>query len=333
MTHHYVLASAGAPSSARRLFGIRCRSVACGAAVLLAVALTAPPAIAQAVSPTPSAAFSLSSSQVFTTKATPTIFVTFRGVQHLDFRVYRVNDAERFFLGLKDAHVLGSPEPVVAQEPTWIERISSWKARQRESLRDVVRGQFTTSYRRARSADLERSRLAQRRVVKDYQQFAQLPLLNPKQLVVAGRELLPRTRDAEARRIPVDVSGPGVYLVEAVNEQQRAFTVVVVSDVGLVTKAAPGQVVTWAVHRMTGEPRADCTVSAIVNRERAGTASGSEDGIATLTLPEAAAPSLITIGRCGTDTIVADPGAFNLRETAADLVGYISLGSPGLPPR
>ena len=67
-----------------------------------------------------------------------------------------------------------------------------------------------------------------------------MPLLNPDQLVTAWRELLPDHRDPEYRRVPLDVKEPGVYLVEAVSGLLRAYTIVIVSDVGLVTKIAPG---------------------------------------------------------------------------------------------
>ena len=56
----------------------------------------------------------------------------------------------------------------------------------------------------------------QRRQTVGYQTFAQVPLLNKEQLVSSWREMLPRVRDAEARRLPLELPGPGVYLVEAV---------------------------------------------------------------------------------------------------------------------
>ena len=66
-------------------------------------------------------AFSLASSQIYTTKDSPSIDLTFQMVEHLDFRIYRVKDAKVFFAGLKDPHQFGSPEPDVPQEQTWLE--------------------------------------------------------------------------------------------------------------------------------------------------------------------------------------------------------------------
>ena len=67
-------------------------------------------------------AFSLWSSQIFTTSDQPAFSLTYRGLDHLDFRVYRVADPVAFFGSLKDPHQLGSEKPVVPQERSWIER-------------------------------------------------------------------------------------------------------------------------------------------------------------------------------------------------------------------
>ncbi len=42
--------------------------------------------------------------------------------------------------------------------------------------------------------------------------------------------------------MPLEVNEAGVYLVEAVSGLLRAYTIVIVSDVGLVTKVSPGSV-------------------------------------------------------------------------------------------
>ena len=69
-------------------------------------------------------AFSVSTSHIFNTRERPSIGLTYRRVDHLDFRVYRVGDAFTFFEKLRDPHQLGSEEPIVPQERTWLERIA-----------------------------------------------------------------------------------------------------------------------------------------------------------------------------------------------------------------
>ena len=83
-------------------------------------------------------AFSLSSSEVYTTRDSPAFNLTFRHLPQLDFRVYRVRDPFAFFAGLRDPHELGSLERPVAQEKSWIERIADWKAGQRREIRRFV---------------------------------------------------------------------------------------------------------------------------------------------------------------------------------------------------
>jgi len=97
--------------------------------------------------------------------------------------------------------------------------------------------------------------------------FAQVPLLNPSQLVTSWREILPPLRDADVRRIPIDVKKPGMYVVEAVLPPHMAYTVVIVSDIGLVTKASPGQVLLYAADRNTGKPVSGCTAQVLHNQK------------------------------------------------------------------
>ena len=62
--------------------------------------------------------------------------------------MYRVNDPFAFFAKLRDPHELGSEEPVVPQERTWLERIALWKAGRRSEIRAFLRRQFSPEYRR-----------------------------------------------------------------------------------------------------------------------------------------------------------------------------------------
>ncbi len=80
--------------------------------VTLACAALAAPALASAQDPDSQPAFSLSSDRVFEPggDTPPSVSLTFRRLDHLDFRVYRVRDTAAFFAGLREANLLGSPE-------------------------------------------------------------------------------------------------------------------------------------------------------------------------------------------------------------------------------
>src|SRR5690349_2749314 len=117
--------------------------------ILLASVSASAPALAQG-DEEKGPGFSLGSRQIFTTKESQAIDLDFQTNDHLDFRVYRVDDPRAFFTKLKDAHQFGSQEPVVPQEQTWLERIAAWKSHQRYALRDFVRQLMSPDYRAAR---------------------------------------------------------------------------------------------------------------------------------------------------------------------------------------
>jgi len=54
--------------------------------------------------------------------------------------------------------------------------------------------------------------------------------------------------------VPVSTLAKGVYLVEATDGTLRAYTIVIVSDLGVITKTAPGQVLAFAADRQSGAP-------------------------------------------------------------------------------
>lgn len=295
------------------------------ALTLLTTLLPLAPLHAQETPATP--AFSVATSHVFTTKEAPSITLTHRQVNHLDFRVYRVNDTFAFFEKLRDAHELGSEEPVVAQEQTWLEWIASWKSARRSDARSFVRRQFSPAYRRARTEQRDKADVVLRRTL-NVNSFAQVPLLNASQLVTSWRELLPRVRDAEYRRIPLDLKDPGIYVVEAVNPPLRAYTVVMVSDIGLVTKTAPGELLVFAANRFSGDPVAGCTVRVLADQRAVGNGTTADDGTFVAPIEVNEPDSLVTVADCNGQAAATDPGAFTVQDSPRDLVGYTYTDRP-----
>jgi hypothetical protein len=295
--------------------------------LLLCLPGAASPAWAQEAASDRSPAFTLSSSEVFTTRERASFHLTFRHVTQLDFRVYRVRDALTFFAGLRDPHQLGSEERPVAEERSWIERFADWKTTQRRTIRNFVRGQVSPEYRAERRSSRDRAVVAQR-VALNQTSFAQVPLLNPDQLVTSWRELLPNVRDPEYRRVPLEINEPGVYLVEAVSDVLRAYTIVIVSDVGLVTKTAPGQMLMFAADRHTGEPHVGCEVQVLVNQRVVGGGTTGADGVLAVSLPETKPEDIVGVARCGEQVAATDPGSWFAMNPPRQLVGYIYTDKP-----
>src|SRR5262249_27722403 len=156
-------------------------------------------------------------------------------------------------------------------------RVADWKANWRWQIRNFFRSQFSWDYRRARQQQMDQQTVVQRRTT-NVNSFAQVPLLNPSQLVTSWREILPPLRDADVRRIPIDVKQPGMYVVEAVLAPHKAYTVVIVSDIGLVTKAAPGQVLLFAADRASGKPVNGCDAQVLHNQKVIASGQTGADG-------------------------------------------------------
>jgi uncharacterized protein YfaS (alpha-2-macroglobulin family) len=273
-------------------------------------------------------AFSLSTSEVFTSKDAPHFYLTFRRIPHLDFRVYKVRDPFAFFAGLRDPHQFGTGEAYVEQERTWLEKLADWKRRQRQQVQRFARAQASHEYRAARRAATDKVEVAQR-VVLNVNNFAQVPLLNPDQVVTTWRELLPNSRYSEVRRVPVDVRQPGIYVVEAVNDLLRAYTIVIVSDVGLVTKTSPGQMLFFAANRFSGEPVADCAIRVLIAQKQVADGRTSADGLFEAALPQQdTEQDVVGVARCGDQMAATDPGGWSVQAPVRDLAAYVYTDKP-----
>ena len=203
--------------------------------------------------------FSLSTTRTYSPKDKPRIWISYEGIDHLDFRVYRINDAVKFFKQLDDPHQIGEAEKTEFAEshqrsgPTFLERVREFKSSIYVSFKQYVRTQLQ---HKSRVAFNDRFRTGARQTLGEAD-FVRVPLLNSEQLVSKWREVLtPLANEYDSRNVPLDSQPAGVYLVEAVNGDLRAYTIAVVTDLTILTKTAPsGDVLAFAVDRRSGEPR------------------------------------------------------------------------------
>ena len=225
--------------------------------------------------------FSLSTHRTYGTSDNPRLWVDYQGVDHLDFRVYQVKDPRKFFTQLKNPHQMGKQEEeevasTLPHRKSFLERVRTLKRWAYTGIKAFVRGQLKRDSRQAfnqkfrKEAEVVRTPLN----VSDY---ARVPLLNPDLLVTTWREpLSPLENDYDKRMIPLGKRSPGVYLVEAVANDLRAYTVVVVTDLIMIDKTTPdGELLVYTVDRKTGEPRPGAQVEIV--REKKTVASGVTD--------------------------------------------------------
>ena len=225
--------------------------------------------------------FSLSTHRTYGTGDNARLWVDYQGIDHLDFRVYQVRDPRKFFTGLADPHQMGEREEAevastLPHRQSFLEKVRNLKRWAYGGIQLFVRGQLRRDSREAfnqkfrKEADIIRTPLN----VSDY---ARVPLLNPDLLVSSWREpLLPLEKEYDQRMIPLGKKTPGVYLVEAVENDLRAYTVVVVTDLTMIDKTTrDGELLVYTVDRKTGEPRPGTQVEIV--KEQKTVASGVTD--------------------------------------------------------
>ena len=229
--------------------------------------------------------FSLSTHRTYGTSDNARLWVDYQGVDHLDFRVYQVRDPRKFFTGLKDPHKMGEEEEqevasALPHRKSFLEKVRSFKRWAFGGLQAFVRGQLQHDSRSAfnqkfrKEADTVRTPLN----VSDY---ARVPLLNPDLLVSSWREPLPPLENEyDQRMIPLGKKTPGVYLVEAVQNDLRAYTVVVVTDLTMIDKTTSnGELLVYTVDRKTGEPRPGAQIEIVKNQKTVASGVTDDQGI------------------------------------------------------
>jgi hypothetical protein len=202
--------------------------------------------------------FSISTSKTFLPGEQIGVRLYASGVDALEFRVYKVNDPVAFFERLDDPHQFGHvSETEEIEAASWIERFYDWKQDLWDEIRDFFRMQFSW---RSRAKIRDEEVRASGTKFGSAAVFAQAPLLNSSQLVARWRQALPPRFISETQTVPVSTLAKGVYLVEATDGTLRAYTIVIVSDLGVITKTAPGQVLAFAADRQSGAPVAAADV-------------------------------------------------------------------------
>jgi hypothetical protein len=248
------------------------------ALLFLVIATTAPAQTGRAVS------FNLSTNRTFSPDEKPTIHLYAHDVDELEFRVYRVNNPEKFLTDLPDLHSFGNAYPNGPKEQiderTWLEKFHDWKHHLWFLVRQFFRGQFSMEsrdYFRAKQASL-----AKRSRIVGVAQFAQIPLLNDHQLVARWRQEMPPTYISDSQDLPIDKLPDGLYLVEATDGHYKAYTLLMVSRIVLITRTSTGSILAFVVDRQSGDPIANAQVVYGIGRKEQGRATTDADGVAEL---------------------------------------------------
>src|SRR5947209_445184 len=290
--------------------------------VLVLLAFCLLPTLSHAAEPY----FSVSTDRTFMPGEKATVHLYTRDIQALEFRLYRVNDPMLFFEKLGDVHGFGhtSPKEEIDQK-TWIERFHDWKHGLWLDIRNFFRHQFSAHSRTAiRESQGEASKSRTPATM-----FAQMPVLNSKQLVARWRQDVPPRFFSERQDVPVENLDKGVYVIEATDGHLRAYTVLVVTELAIVTKSAPGQLLAYAVHRSTGAPIANTRVDLWATKKRQASAQTDSQGLALMTVPPSHFEDVRIIGTHDNDVALVAPYYFSISSNPGeDWVGYIYTDRP-----
>jgi uncharacterized protein YfaS (alpha-2-macroglobulin family) len=277
--------------------------------------------------------FNLSTSKTFAPGQQPKIHLYTHNVDALEFRVYRVKDPVTFVENLRELHSFGPEAGLLDKEQiderTWLERFHDWKERLWREIRDFFRFQFSWEAR-ASMRDKQSILTRKSRIVRA-EEFAQIPLLNESQLVARWRQLVPATFISDSNDLAVPKLGAGLYLVEATDGRFKAYTLLVVTDMALVTRVTSGSVMAYAVDRVSGKPIAAVKVDAGFGQKLIATASTRTDGTAELAVPadKSAPDNFWVVASVGGQIAISTPGSYSLTETSGGkYAGYAFTERP-----
>ena len=244
------------------------------------------------------------------------------------FRVYRVEDPVQFFEQLESPHQFGGRAPRPPRERTLLEKIHLWKHGWRVRILVSLRSQFTESPSAHLEGLFRREPPPQATPATKGTHYAEAPLLNSQQLVLSFQQPVRSHSRWENETVELPVKGKGVYLVEAVHGELRAYTIVMVSDVAMITKTAKGRLINFLVDRETGQPVPDAKIALLTRDRRLGEAQTNADGIAELKLAEARPDDLRIVGRRGGDFAVNTLASYSFGVSAEQWMGYVYTDRP-----
>ncbi|MBO0719293.1 MAG: hypothetical protein J2P41_00600, partial [Blastocatellia bacterium] len=244
--------------------------------------------------------FSLTTTRTYGANEKARVYISYQGITSLDFRLYQIKDPFKFFKKLNDFHRMGKEDSEqvaavteeVESKPTFLEKVRSFKKSVnlwfknyfRSQLRSEARTTFNDKFRSGDSLPL------------DYAEYASLPFLNQNQLRARWRQTLPELdNEYDTRMIPLDKREPGVYLVEAVNGDLRAYTIAVVTDMAMITKAARnGETLIYVVDRISGEPRDGARIQIVKSGRILAEGATDKIGLLRTRIPKVARPKTAT---------------------------------------
>ena len=242
------------------------------------------------------------------------------------------NDPLKFFKQLPDAHQFGGEAQRPARDLTLIEKFHHLKASWHTQMRFLVRDQFDEdAWKQVRTWRVG-SPENDRETISNVTQFAALPVLNQQQLVATWRQHVKSEGRWRQQAIPVEISGKGVYLVEAVFKDKSAYTLLMISDLSMITKTAQGRVVAFTVDRKSGNPIPNVTIQTASVTTKTDAHGLADLAVAGTKNPNSDQPQIFAMN--GPDFAVSSLSSYTLASDNSSKLHRLRLHRPPrLPPR
>lgn len=277
--------------------------------------------------------FSLTSSGTYRLGERPQIQLYATNVRSLEFRVYRVNDPIEFFRSLEDLHNFGGRAPKLPRDLTPIERFHRFKRQLRLRGQNFFRSQYTHQSRAVIREWMEaRNRPPAQKplqnVMPGVETYPAVPLLNPQQVVATWRQTVSVIQRWDQRSIPVDVPGKGLFLVEATNGDLRAYTLLMITDLAVVTKSDSRNLLAFVVNRNSGAPVADCDLWVMGNHQELSRTKTDANGVFGMQLGLKTSEQIVVLAKNGDDFAASGSYGWGLNDSDRSMVGYIYSDRP-----
>src|SRR5690242_10557089 len=229
--------------------------------------------------------FSLTTNKTYSPNESARLWASYQNIDYLDFRVYRIKDPSKFFKQLEDPHEMGDKEKAeIAQgygaRQSLLERTHSLKTSLFGAVKDYVRAHLVKEHRETFNQKFRKEPPAERTPL-NVADYARVPLLNPDQKVKDWREKLPALENEyDSRMIPLGKLDPGVYMIEGVNGDMRAYSIAIVTNLTMIEKTnRHGQVMVYIVDRKTGAPHEGVSIEVTNAKNTLATGKTDKSGI------------------------------------------------------
>ncbi|HEX4170831.1 MAG TPA: MG2 domain-containing protein [Bryobacteraceae bacterium] len=276
--------------------------------------------------------FSLSSDRTFGGADTPAVSLAGTHVEAVQIRVYRVKNPVEFYRKIESPHNFGAQEQQRITKHSFLGSVRIWKHDLRRRIRLFLRGQFTESV----SAHFRTPRKEEKTTANTRENyFASTPLLNRDQLVLSFVQPLSK-QNWSSLSVPIRVREKGIYLVEAVSGGLRAYTIVIKSNLVLVTKVGRQRITAFVADRISGEPVSGAKLQVMTRDGAPAIFETNANGLTEIKAPVNAGTrddELRVVASKENDITLNALSLWSYGEAARTWTGYIYTDRPVYRPR